>query len=127
MQSVPSRRGFLFQLLGLVGAGAAAGVAVGRTVRAETARRGPCLWHNGRFWHTHEKSDHLAGTWDITWCYRPLCEHTLEELGTTEDGYRLWHLQEFRLPPMPDKDPIPPGAIDTTPPVRRYKFGDDIG
>jgi len=116
-----ARRGFLLQLLGLAGAGAAAGLAIGGTLKAEHRAASPVLCFNGRYWHTHETIDHLAGTWDIRWCYAQECEHTVEQIGTTRDGYRIWHLEYFHCPPPPRPgERIPPGALDGTPPLRRY-------
>ncbi|MGA7992555.1 MAG: hypothetical protein WCC53_14040 [Thermoanaerobaculia bacterium] len=126
MVAIIARRGFLLKLLGLAGAGVSAGLAIGKTLKAERRVTSPVLYFNGRSWHTHEKIDHLAGTWDIRWCYRSACEHTVEQTGTTEDGYRIWHLKSFHKPPDPlPGDAIPPGSIDRTPPLRRYFQDDD--
>jgi hypothetical protein len=125
MTDLVARRGFLLRLLGLAGAGASAGLAIGKTLKAERRTASPALYFNGRVWHTHETIDHLTGVWDIRWCYRPNCEHTVEQIGGFEDGYRIWHLKTFHRPPEPRPDgPIPPGSIDRTPPLRRY-FQDD--
>jgi hypothetical protein len=121
-----ARRSFLLKLLGLAGAGASAGLVIGETLKVRSRATSPVLYFNGRYWHTHEKIDHLAGTWDIRWCYRPSCEHTVEQIGTTEDGYRIWHLKSFQRPPDPlPGNAIPPGSMDKTPPLRRFLQDDD--
>lgn len=126
MSQTTTRRGLLLQLLGIAGAGASAGVAIGKTLKARGRDASTTLVFNGRYWHTHEKIDHLAGTWDIHWCYRPICEHSVEQIGTTEDGFRIWHLKTFHRPPDPNPtEGAPPGAIDKTPPLRRYFLNDE--
>ncbi|HTS02621.1 MAG TPA: hypothetical protein VMN04_08860 [Thermoanaerobaculia bacterium] len=121
MSEAVARRGFLLQLLGLAGAGAAAGLAIGRTLKAERRASSPTLYFNGRYWHTHETIDQLVGTWDIRWCSRPVCAHSLEQIGTIEDARRVWHLRKFHCPPRPlPGEGVPPAAPDQSAPLRRY-------
>lgn len=80
-----ARRGFLLRLLGFTSAGATAGLAIGKTVKFDR----PVLWFDGRSWHTHEKIRRFEGTWEIRWCYRPKCEHTIQQAATKEDAAGL--------------------------------------